>query len=92
MPFNVWDPFLVSLKVQQAQLLQQQQQQQALRAQQQFAYQQSADNNVNQAEASSFGQADPQSIKYQQSPANRFSPSNEVSHVKFSSGDSSYNF
>lgn len=91
------------LKIQQAQLQQQQQQQQQQEAeypaQQAFAYQQpSAGFNDNRG-AAQFAQYQPQTVKYQQQQAatnnllgTHFSPSNEVSHVKFSSGDSSYNF
>lgn len=90
------------LKVQQAQLLQQQQQQQQLQyqgTQLPYAYRQSqqaslSDSSANQGDELSLGQS--QNIKYQQSLAApsriQFSPSNEVSHVKFSSGDLSYNF
>lgn len=70
--------------------------QQALGAQQQFAYQQDQADNGQSQDGASYSQSEPQSIKYQQQQAipNRiqFSPSNEVSHVKFSSDDSNYNF
>lgn len=84
--------FSHSFKIQQAQ----QQQQQQADAQQAFAYQQPEYDN---RAAAQFTQFQPQSAKYQQQQAatnnllgTHFSPSNEVSHVKFSSGDSSYNF
>lgn len=86
---------------QQQQLQEQQQQQQEAEypTQQPFAYQQpSAGFNDNRG-AAQFAQFQPQTVKYQQQQAatnnllgTHFSPSNEVSHVKFSSGDSSYNF
>lgn len=100
----MYDTFIL-LQVQQAQLEQQQQQQalatqqQALAQQQQFAYRQPSAgfaNNAANQEAAQFAQA--QTAKYHQQQADsnllgvRFSPSNEVSHVKYSSGDLTYNF
>lgn len=86
--------------MQQAQLQQQQLQQQAdFSAQQGFSYQQPETSFADNRAASQFAQFQPQNVKYQQQQAasnqilgKHFSPSNEVSHVKFSSGDLSYNF
>lgn len=70
-------------------------------AQTQFAaYQQPSATAENGQDGSAYVQFEPQSQKYQsqqQSVANRllgssFSPSNEVSHVKFSNGVASYDF
>lgn len=83
--------------------MQQQQQQQYQSAQPQYNYQQqeqeqpSAEQyaDINQ-EAAQFAQS--QQLKYQHqqaaTPSQRiqYSPSNEVSHVKYTSGDLSYNF
>lgn len=96
-----------SLKIQQAQL-EQQQRQQFAGQQQFAAFQNSpqvaaaaATNGAeNGQDGSSFAQYEPQSQKYQsqqQAVPNRilgsaFSPSNEVSHVKFSNAVSSYDF
>lgn len=93
-------------QAQQGQLLQQQHQQQRqhFAAQPQFAaYQQSQAAAVsadNGQDGSSFAQYEPQSQKYQSQQhavANRllgsaFSPSNEVSHVKFSNAVANYDF
>lgn len=83
-----------------------QQQRQQFAGQQQYAAFQHAQGGAgaavaeNSQEGPSFAQYEPQSQKYQsqqQATANRllgssFSPSNEVSHVKFSNAVSSYDF
>lgn len=92
---------MVCLKVQQTQP-EQQQRQQHFGGQQQFSVYQhgqaAAVAENGQDGGASFNQYEQQKYQSQQQAiANRlhgsaFSPSNEVSHVKFSSGDSSYNF
>lgn len=77
----------------------QQQQQQQLVNQQRFAYQQqNALHEQNENVASQY-QQEPQTYKQfeQQAPANnllghKYSPSNEVSHVKYTSDGLNYNF
>lgn len=81
-----------------------QQQRQQIGGQHQYAaFQQAQASSAtadNGQDGTSFGQFEPQTQKYQsqqQVAANRvigshFSPSNEVSHVKFSNAVSSYDF
>lgn len=83
----------IGFQGQQGQQEHQQHRQQSFAEQPQFIYQAGlADNSLNQDGGAYVQQSEPAQQQPGRLLRTHFSPSNEVSHVKFSSGDLSYNF